>query len=118
MCSVAQALAVVARAGAINVACRQAFCIASRTSTTTTIAMSALEAAHSLLNVPGKPDALHRVKNEPGYHTPTFAAKDEQRAKVQALIASKGFIPHELAANEVAWFYDVSFGCSPHRTSC
>lgn len=63
--------------------------------------MSAVEAAHSLLNVPGKPDALHRVKNEPGYHTPTFAAKDEQRAKVQALIASKGFIPQELVANEV-----------------
>ena len=54
--------------------------------------MSAVEAAHSLLNVPGKPDALHRVKNEPGYHTPTFAAKDEQRAKVQALIASKVFL--------------------------
>ncbi|KAL0574556.1 NAD-dependent glutamate dehydrogenase [Marasmius crinis-equi] len=48
---------------------------------------------------------LHRVANQPGYTTPIFQGKEEQRAKVQAAIASKGFIPQELVPNEVNWFY-------------
>ncbi|GJE97674.1 NAD-specific glutamate dehydrogenase [Phanerochaete sordida] len=61
--------------------------------------------AKSLLTVPGQPPAAHRVKNVPGYSTPIFKGKEEQRAKVQANIAKQGFIPRELVANEVNWFY-------------
>ncbi|KAI0075077.1 NAD-dependent glutamate dehydrogenase [Panus rudis PR-1116 ss-1] len=64
------------------------------------------------LGVPGQQSTnnsseslLHRIKDAPGYSTPVFKGKEEQRAKVQALIASKGFIPRELVANEVNWFY-------------
>ncbi|KAH0832130.1 NADH-dependent glutamate dehydrogenase [Lanmaoa asiatica] len=49
--------------------------------------------------------SLQRVKNLPGYTTPVFKGKEEQRAKVQADVAAKGFIPRELVANEVNWFY-------------
>ncbi|KAH7913967.1 NADH-dependent glutamate dehydrogenase [Hygrophoropsis aurantiaca] len=49
--------------------------------------------------------SLQRVKNLPGYTTPVFKGKEEQRAKVQADVANKGFIPRELVANEVNWFY-------------
>ncbi|KAH7926488.1 NADH-dependent glutamate dehydrogenase [Leucogyrophana mollusca] len=49
--------------------------------------------------------SLPRVKNLPGYTTPVFKGKEEQRAKVQADVANKGFIPRELVANEVNWFY-------------
>ncbi|KAF8442808.1 NADH-dependent glutamate dehydrogenase [Boletus edulis BED1] len=49
--------------------------------------------------------SLQRVKNLPGYTTPVFKGKQEQRATVQADVASKGFIPRELVANEVNWFY-------------
>ncbi|EGO23766.1 NADH-dependent glutamate dehydrogenase [Serpula lacrymans var. lacrymans S7.9] len=49
--------------------------------------------------------SLQRVKNLPGYTTPVFKGKEEQRAKVQANVANKGFIPRELVANEVNWFY-------------
>ncbi|KAG1822705.1 NAD-specific glutamate dehydrogenase [Suillus subaureus] len=49
--------------------------------------------------------SLQRVKNLPGYTTPVFKGKEEQRAKVQADVAGKGFIPRELVANEVNWFY-------------
>ncbi|KAG1751105.1 NADH-dependent glutamate dehydrogenase [Suillus lakei] len=49
--------------------------------------------------------SLQRVKNLPGYTTPIFKGKEEQRAKVQADVAGKGFIPRELVANEVNWFY-------------
>ncbi|KAI0345625.1 NADH-dependent glutamate dehydrogenase [Trametopsis cervina] len=48
---------------------------------------------------------LPRVQNGPGYSTPVFKGKDEQRAKVQAKVAAQGFIPRELVANEVNWFY-------------
>jgi glutamate dehydrogenase len=48
---------------------------------------------------------LHRVSNAPGYSTPVFAGKAEQRADVLARVADKGFIPHELVAPEVDWFY-------------
>ncbi|ESK95661.1 nad-specific glutamate dehydrogenase [Moniliophthora roreri MCA 2997] len=48
---------------------------------------------------------LHKVANQPGYTTPVFKGKESQRAKVQSLIASKGFVPQELVANEVNWFY-------------
>jgi hypothetical protein len=33
--------------------------------------------------------SLHRVKNLPGYTTPVFKGKNEQRAKVQASVAAK-----------------------------
>jgi len=49
--------------------------------------------------------SLQRVKNLPGYITPVFKGKEEQRALVQADVALKGFIPRELIANEVNWFY-------------
>jgi hypothetical protein len=32
---------------------------------------------------------LHRVKNLPGYNTPVFKGKPEQRAKVQEIVAGK-----------------------------
>ncbi|KAG8214676.1 NADH-dependent glutamate dehydrogenase [Butyriboletus roseoflavus] len=49
--------------------------------------------------------SLQRIKNLPGYTTPVFKGKEEQRAKVLADVAAKGFIPRELVANEVNWFY-------------
>ncbi|TFY60852.1 hypothetical protein EVG20_g7265, partial [Dentipellis fragilis] len=49
--------------------------------------------------------SLHRIKNVPGYTTPVFTGKEEQREKVQNIVAAKGFIPRELVANEVTWFY-------------
>ncbi|EPQ54800.1 NAD-specific glutamate dehydrogenase [Gloeophyllum trabeum ATCC 11539] len=58
------------------------------------------------LRVPGSDPSVHRVKNIPGYSTPVFKEKDEQRAQVQANVLGKGFIPRELVANEVNWFYD------------
>ncbi|KAF8495712.1 NADH-dependent glutamate dehydrogenase [Russula emetica] len=53
----------------------------------------------------GSDVSLHRIKNLPGYTTPVFTGKEEQRAKVQENVASKGFIPRELVVNEVQWFY-------------
>jgi glutamate dehydrogenase len=49
--------------------------------------------------------SFQRLKNLPGYTTPVFKGKQEQRAKVQADVAAKGFVPRELVANEVNWFY-------------
>ncbi|EKM49737.1 uncharacterized protein PHACADRAFT_265387 [Phanerochaete carnosa HHB-10118-sp] len=60
--------------------------------------------AKDFLPVSGQ-SLLHRVKNVPGYSTPVFKGKEEQRAKVQANIAKQGFIPRELVVNEVNWFY-------------
>ncbi|KAF9019934.1 NADH-dependent glutamate dehydrogenase [Hymenopellis radicata] len=69
--------------------------------------MSPTSAAH--LAVPGSrtssETSLHRIKNVPGYTTPVFKGKEEQRALVQAEVAAKGFIPPQLVANEVNWFY-------------
>ncbi|OAX40431.1 NAD-specific glutamate dehydrogenase [Rhizopogon vinicolor AM-OR11-026] len=48
---------------------------------------------------------LQRVQNLPGYTTPVFKGKEEQRTKVQVDVAKKGFIPRELIAREVDWFY-------------
>ena len=45
--------------------------------------------AKSLLTVPGQTPAHHRVKNVPGYSTPIFKGKEEQRAKVHANIAKQ-----------------------------
>ncbi|KAF6741457.1 NAD-specific glutamate dehydrogenase [Ephemerocybe angulata] len=47
-----------------------------------------------------------RVENMPGYTTPVFKGKDEQRALVEQAVAGKGFIPRELVKNEVNWFYN------------
>ena len=42
------------------------------------------------LQVPGQhADVVHRLKNVPGYTTPVFKGKEEQRAKVQATVAQK-----------------------------
>ncbi|KAG2102545.1 uncharacterized protein F5147DRAFT_776291 [Suillus discolor] len=53
--------------------------------------------------------SFHRVRNLPGYTTPIFNGKDEQRAKVKVDVTAKvlqsGFIPRELVKNEVDWFY-------------
>ncbi|KAG1869058.1 Glutamate/Leucine/Phenylalanine/Valine dehydrogenase-domain-containing protein [Suillus subalutaceus] len=49
--------------------------------------------------------SLQRVRNLPGYTTPKFNGKDEQRAKVKVDVTAKGFIPRELVENEVDWFY-------------
>ncbi|OBZ71447.1 NAD-specific glutamate dehydrogenase [Grifola frondosa] len=72
-----------------------------------------LSVAH--LQVPGQHNEIQRLKNVPGYTTPVFKGKEEQRAKVQANVAAKGvsiptlavcgFIPRELVVNEVNWFY-------------
>ena len=69
----------------------------------------------------------NRVQNLPGYTTPVFKGKEEQRALVEHDVAAKvliplislwwkisnrdwpwqfqGFVPRELVANEVRWFY-------------
>ncbi|KAF9468690.1 NADH-dependent glutamate dehydrogenase [Collybia nuda] len=49
--------------------------------------------------------SLNKVKNLPGYTTPVFKGKEEQRALVENDVAAKGFIPRELVAGEVNWFY-------------
>ncbi|KAF8158475.1 NAD-specific glutamate dehydrogenase [Crassisporium funariophilum] len=61
--------------------------------------LSAMHSAHS------SEQSLHRVENLPGYTTPVFKGKEEQRAHVEAEVAAKGFIPRELVSNEVNWFY-------------
>ena len=33
--------------------------------------------------------SLHRVKNQPGYNTPVFKGKEEQRALVEQAVAEK-----------------------------
>ncbi|KAH9831374.1 NAD-dependent glutamate dehydrogenase [Rhodofomes roseus] len=58
-----------------------------------------------LLQVPNQLESTHRIKNVPGYTTPVFKGKEEQKAKVLANVTAKGFIPRELVANEVNWFY-------------
>lgn len=50
--------------------------------------------------------AIHRIKNQPGYTTPTFKGKSAQKAKVTEVVSAKGFIPRELVKHEVTWFYD------------
>ncbi|KAF4577409.1 NAD-dependent glutamate dehydrogenase [Pleurotus pulmonarius] len=62
------------------------------------------------LVVPGsqaasRDSSTHRIKNLPGYTTPVFKGKEEQRAVVEAEVAAKGFIPRELVGGEVNWFY-------------
>ncbi|KAK0438513.1 NAD-specific glutamate dehydrogenase [Desarmillaria tabescens] len=50
--------------------------------------------------------SVHRIKNVAWVqHTQYFKGKEEQRALVQADGSSQGFIPPELVANEVNWFY-------------
>ncbi|KAF7970266.1 hypothetical protein HWV62_24446, partial [Athelia sp. TMB] len=66
-------------------------------------ALAALASAGS--SRPGSEASVHRVKNETGYTTPVFAGKEKQRAEVQKAVASQGFMPRELVANEVNWFY-------------
>lgn len=57
-------------------------------STPTSTTPSGNPAAH--LQVPGQhAEVSHRLKNVPGYTTPVFAGKEEQRAKVQANVAAK-----------------------------
>ncbi|KAG8832193.1 NAD-dependent glutamate dehydrogenase [Serendipita sp. 399] len=54
----------------------------------------------------GSDPSLHVIKNVPGYKTPVFPAKEEQRVKVHESVAAKGFLPKELVKFEVDWFYD------------
>jgi glutamate dehydrogenase len=41
----------------------------------------------------GSDVSLHRIKNLPGYTTPIFKGKEEQRAKVQENVAAKVCAP-------------------------
>ncbi|KAF8529291.1 NAD-specific glutamate dehydrogenase [Hysterangium stoloniferum] len=60
----------------------------------------------SRVGTPSSDTSVHKVKNVPGYMTPTFLGKNDQRARVQEIVAAKGFIARELVKNEVIWFYD------------
>ncbi|KAJ7727382.1 NADH-dependent glutamate dehydrogenase [Mycena metata] len=65
----------------------------------------------STLHVPGRPplasnSSENLVKDLPGYTTPVFAGKDEQRALVHAEVQNKGFVPTPLVQGEVQWFYE------------
>ncbi|KAF8754975.1 NAD-specific glutamate dehydrogenase [Rhizoctonia solani] len=74
---------------------------------TTTPARAALanpSIAH--LGLPTSGTSTPTVKNLPGYTTPIFTRKDEQRKEVEASVASKGFMSPELVKHEVGWFYD------------
>ncbi|KAF9005537.1 NADH-dependent glutamate dehydrogenase [Cyathus striatus] len=55
------------------------------------------------LNVSGA--RYSTLENVPGYTTPVFKGKEEQRALIENDVAAKGFIPRELVPNEVNWFY-------------
>src|SRR5688572_8452954 len=88
---------------------------------------SVLSAASRKLGVPGASSSdTHLVKDAPGYTTPIFKGKEEQRvnverdiiAKVRSFSLSKppslidrhrtqGFIPRDLVPNEVNWFYNA-----------
>ncbi len=63
----------------------------STSGTSTPASVGTLTDAKNLLAVPGQRPVQdsHRLKNVPGYSTPIFKGKEEQRAKVQANIASK-----------------------------
>lgn len=67
---------------------------------------SVLSAAGRKLAVPGVTGS-HLVQDAPGYTTPVFKGKGEQRAQVEQDLISKGFIPRELVPNEVNWFYNA-----------
>lgn len=57
-------------------------------------------------NKTGSDSSLHVIKNVPGYKTPVFPAKEEQRLKVYENVTQKGFLPKEFVRPEVDWFYD------------
>lgn len=44
--------------------------------------------------------------NLSGYFDTVFADKKTQATQVQELLQENGFIPQELIASEVAWFYE------------
>lgn len=50
---------------------------------TITQRLSSLNSAHN------SDPSLHKVKNQPGYNTPVFKGKDEQRALVEQAVAGK-----------------------------
>ncbi|CAE7067294.1 unnamed protein product [Rhizoctonia solani] len=73
----------------------------------TTPARAALaNPANTHLSVSSSGTSTPTVKNLPGYTTPVFTRKDEQRKEVEASVSSKGFMPAELVKLEVGWFYD------------
>ncbi|KAG8880404.1 NAD-dependent glutamate dehydrogenase [Tulasnella sp. 331] len=47
-----------------------------------------------------------RVENVPGYKTPVFTGKEEQRKQTEAKVSASGFVPRELVKGEVNWFYN------------
>ncbi|CAE6431608.1 unnamed protein product [Rhizoctonia solani] len=74
---------------------------------TTTPARAALaNPSNTHLGVSTSGTSTPTVKNLPGYTTPIFTRKDEQRKEVEASVSSKGFMPPELVKLEVGWFYD------------
>ncbi|KAG9051658.1 NAD-dependent glutamate dehydrogenase [Tulasnella sp. UAMH 9824] len=54
----------------------------------------------------GSETPSHRIENEPGYTTPVFSGKLAQQKLVETKLASSGFIPRNLVAGEVGWFYE------------
>ena len=73
------------------------------------------------LQVPGQhAEVIHRLKNVPGYTTPVFKGKEEQRAKVQANVAAKvrafshfGYVSwksHRAPLSHAHWLSYLCFG--------
>jgi hypothetical protein len=81
----------------------------------------------SSLQVPTPPAAIsrgnsdssiHKVQNLPGYVTPVFKGKDEQRAKVQADVASKvcNILSQPALAHPILINTHSTLGFHPKRT--
>lgn len=73
----------------------------------------------SQLSVPGTPrngsdGLLHRIKNVPGYTTPVFKGKEEQRALVQQEVAAKVCLDNISTINEL-FFNLILLGFHPSR---
>ena len=51
----------------------------------TTMSSTRSSSAHSSLHVPD----INRIKNLPGYSTPVFKGKEEQRAQVESIVAAQ-----------------------------
>lgn len=70
----------------------------------------------------GSDVSLHRIKNVPGYTTPVFTGKEEQRAKVQENVAAKVRVsaiplamPKLVALNHLPFLYTPGLHSSGAR---
>ncbi len=52
-----------------------------------------------------RPDVQRTSSEASGYADNVYKDKAEQMKKVSAYVLEKGFIPQELVATEVSWFY-------------